>query len=278
MKRTSNTRYLEGVGRRPRRSALAALKFAGLAALALLLVALLADFLTPEDATRPLPDFAAIESVAERKAAFFAYLLPFASEANAAILRERARAEALLARLDRRGRLKGRSLRMFRRLARAYGFEEAAEKEPSRQALVDLLSRIDVIPPSLALAQAALESGWGSSRFAREGNNLFGIWCYEPGCGLVPRRRPPGATHEVKRYESPLDCFQDYIRNLNTNDAYVSMRILRRELRSRGRPLTGLDLAPGLERYSQEGWAYVDKVQSLIHANDLARYDAPSGA
>src|SRR5690606_39546165 len=68
-----------------------------------------------------------------------------------------------------------------------------------------LLRRLDIIPADLALAQAAMESAWGGSRFAREGNNYFGQWCFSKGCGLVPEKRPAGARYEVQRFDSPAE-------------------------------------------------------------------------
>ena len=72
-----------------------------------------------------------------------------------------------------------------------------------------LLNRVDVIPPSLALAQGANESAWGTSRFSKEGNNYFGQWCFKLGCGLVPRQRDSGAQHEVAKFDSPRQSDTD---------------------------------------------------------------------
>ena len=187
------------------------------------------------------------------------------------MLKEREEVKRLLAAFDRKGSLSRRERSQADALLEEFSFDPVESYE--RQTFLDLLSRVDEIPPSLALSQAALESAWGSSRFAREGYNLFGVWCYDPGCGMVPRRRTAGATHEVRIYESPKDSFESYIRNLNTSRFYVGMRTLRRDLRSQGKTLSGHDLAMGLTRYSQEGWDYVAKVQSLILSNKLERFD-----
>jgi Bax protein len=224
------------------------------------------------DLEEPMPDFAAIDDISERKAAFFAFLDPFIHEANGEILEAREHIESLSRRVER-GKLGKRDRLWLQSQGEQYGLSLAEDESPDLAWMEALLLRADVIPPSLALAQAALESGWGTSRFAQQGNNLYGIWCYEPGCGLVPRRRPEGATYEVTRYRSPKECFDDYIRNLNANRAYESLWRLRASARAEGRPLTGVDLAGGLMRYSQEGQLYIDKVRRVIRGNELTRYD-----
>ena len=219
-----------------------------------------------------MPDFQDIDDISERKAAFFSFLEPFSEDANRAIRRDRAR---LLA-AERRflnGPLGRREIRWLRQQMEAYGIEADPDAPLDGEALEKLELRMDIIPPSLALAQAALESGWGTSRFAQQGNNLFGIWCYEPGCGIVPERRPAGATYEVKSYPTPRQSFEDYMRNLNSNAAYRSLWLIREQRRLNGEPITGYALAEGLYRYSQEEWAYVSKVQNLILNNNLEKYD-----
>jgi len=213
----------------------------------------------------PMPDFASIENTDEKKATFFNFLRPFIEKANAELLADR----EILLDLSGQSRLSSRDEAWLRETAQRFGFE-IAEGDPLPESLVkDLLVRVDKIPASLALAQAALESGWGTSRFARQGNNLFGIWCYEPGCGIVPKRRPPGRTYEVKRYATPENSFLDYMENLNSNSAYRELWRIRASLRSDGQPIRGTALAAGLTRYSQEGWEYVEKVRSMIRSNGL---------
>lgn len=224
---------------------------------------------------RNLPDFSAISDTDERKAAFFGFLQPYVNEANREILRKRQRIRRLEQHLDH-GPLNRREARWVRRTAAAYSIDIPEEGRPGLEVIRQLENRIDIIPPSLALAQAALESGWGTSRFARQGNNLFGMWCYTPGCGIVPKRRPAGATYEVKAYPSPRESFLDYIENLNSNPAYASLREIRQSLRESGKPVTGLSLADGLVRYSQEGWTYIGKVKTMIRSNNLEGYDEPN--
>ncbi|MBC2605549.1 glucosaminidase domain-containing protein [Pelagicoccus albus] len=214
-----------------------------------------------------LPNFASIASTPERKKAFFNFLEPFVVEANREILEERSQVESFRDYFEENGELSGKRLVLFNVLRESYGLEmvETAGLED----IAELLNRVDVIPASMVLAQAAIESGWGTSRFARQGNNLFGIWCYEPGCGIVPRRRPAGETYEVAAYDTPRDSFLAYIRNLNTSHHYEALRDIRAAHRENGMEVTGKDLAGGLSNYSQERWTYVRKVRGLIASNRL---------
>lgn len=221
--------------------------------------------------TVAMPNFAAIEDVNARKETFFEFLLPFIEASNESVLRDRARLEGISARVEDGGSISARDRRWLETVAEAYALE--IDGRPDGQILRHLLMRVDIVPADLALAQAALESGWGTSRFAREGNNLFGMWCYQPGCGIVPRNRPAGATHEVARYASPRGSFEAYIRNLNTNRAYLAMRQIRRQLRENDREITGHALAEGLVLYSQEREDYVRKVRAMIRANQLERFN-----
>lgn len=218
-----------------------------------------------------IPDFGAIESVDEKKEAFFQFLLPMVHEENRKLMEKRKRILELKERFDAGKQLGRKQRRWLAEVNAEMEFEGGTPEEP--KFFDHLLTRVDAIPPSLALAQAANESAWGTSRFAREGNNFYGIWCYQPGCGLVPRRRPAGATYEVTRYRSPAESVADYFHNLNTGTAYIGMRAIRKRLRERGEPIRGIALANGLERYSERGMAYVGDIQNLIRSNDLQQYD-----
>ena len=129
---------------------------------------------------------------------------------------------------------------------------------------------------SLALAQAAKESGWGTSRFAREGNNYFGQWCYKAGCGIVPASRAPGRTHEVEAFDSPAESVASYMRNINTHSGYKSFREARKVQRSEADALSGVALAAELSQYSERRDAYVAELRQLIVGNDLDRLDSDS--
>jgi len=272
-KRSPNLSFLRGISTRSKSDyqtwVFVAAAFSLLVITAYSLVNVVEEVLVDRSAVEQvsLPDFSSFQAVAERKAAFFGFLQPFVARANEEILEERARALKLQQRFARIGRLSGGRLEDFNALRDRYKLppvETVAARD--FQALLD---RVDTIPSSLALAQAAIESGWGTSRFARQGNNLFGMWCYRPGCGIVPRRRPEGRTYEVAAYESPYQSFSAYIQNLNTNAHYQTLRDIRSSFRDRGQEASGHDLAGGLVRYSQERWTYVDKVRSMISSNRL---------
>jgi Bax protein len=142
-----------------------------------------------------------------------------------------------------------------------------------KQVVGELLIKIDEVPPSLVVAQAINESGWGRSRFAREANNLFGMWCYTPGCGLVPERRRANDKHEVKRYASIQDSVDEYLRNINRNKAYIELRELRARQRQRMQLLSGGYLAQGLSEYSSIGAEYVNRIRNIIDSRQLDRLD-----
>nr|WP_285817562.1 glucosaminidase domain-containing protein [Echinimonas agarilytica] len=128
-------------------------------------------------------------------------------------------------------------------------------------------SRINTVPVALALAQAAKESGWGTSRFARQGNNLFGQWCFSKGCGLVPLQRKPGAKHEVATFDSPAYSVDAYVRNINANGAYQLLRQHRQSLQNQAMPELVKALILGLGSYSERGQAYVHEVDAMIDNN-----------
>lgn len=216
-----------------------------------------------------LPDFTDYASTADKKQAFFEYLTPRVETALKEVRESRGEVLAIEEDWNRREKLRGRHEKALRRLADEYGLEFDSDRDLTKSDLAALKTRVDVVPVSLVLAQASLESGWGSSRFAREGNNLFGMRCYSKGCGIVPKRRPAGATFEVTRFDTLADCFVAYLKNLNTHNAYAELRRIRANLREQNTEVTGYRLAPGLVRYSEEGWQYVDKIQSFIRSNDL---------
>lgn len=228
----------------------------------LLLIALLATFYVERRQDAP-PDFPALSAGDPRKQAFFDYLLPLIDKANSEIASQRAELEAI-AQLDE---LSGRALRRLERLAAAYGLDPA-DKQP-HALLAETLLRVDEIPPSLILAQAAKESGWGTSRFAVTGSNFFGQRCWEAGCGVTPEQRPAGATFEVASFRDPYESLQSYLRNLNTHPEYATLRAARRTARAEGTQASGLLLAEHLGAYSERRQAYIDDIKTIITANRL---------
>lgn len=219
-----------------------------------------------------LPDLTTVNDVDERKERFFDYLTPLVNDANEDIRAQRERLLGIERRYEATGGIRLADSWWVQRQRVRYDVDPEADLG---EALHTLRRRIDTVPPSLALAQAAIESGWGTSRFALEGNNLFGQWCYREGCGLVPAARPSGARHEVTVFRTVEDAVASYLNNLNVHPAYVPLRELREQARADSRDPSGFELAAGLEQYSERGEPYVREVRTMIRANDLdAREDS----
>ncbi len=238
--------------------------------LAIVLTATALRWLPVDDDTPPpaLPDLRD-ETIDARKEQFFDYLRPLAAEENERQLKYRERLQRIADRLDAGGRVGIFQRRWLTERAAEYRVNHDEEDTDWQPVVNALLLRVDAIPVSLLLAQAAKESGWGTSRFAVDANNLFGEWCFTQGCGLKPAQRRSGQRHEVRAFDSVTDSVRSYIMNLNTHEQYVSLRELRAELRASGAPVTGISLAEGLEFYSERRGAYVVEVQAMIRMNEL---------
>ncbi len=209
-----------------------------------------------------LPDMTAYEQGAERKAAFFDYLKPIVDSQNQAILSDRDKLLGIANDLESADSPSFLQKWRLESLARDYAVEW---NEAQISAVVDELQRrVDAVPIALVLVQAAKESGWGTSKFAREGNNLFGQWCYREGCGIVPEKRKAGATHEVQVFASVDDAIAAYLHNINTGKAYKDLRSIRASARSADREPKAAALADGLILYSERRQAYVDEVKQMI--------------
>ena len=138
--------------------------------------------------------------------------------------------------------------------------------------LSSLKIRMDEIPVSLAIAQAAKETGWGTSRFAQEGNALFGQWTWS-GEGLKPKEAKAGEGHKVMKFNVLQASVRAYQRNLNTHSTYRDFRRARAELRDLGKPLDSLELSKYLNKYAETGNQYVDVLQKIIKQNKLKDFD-----
>ena len=132
--------------------------------------------------------------------------------------------------------------------------------------------RMDEIPTSLAIAQAAKETGWGTSRFAQEGNALFGQWTWS-GEGLKPKDAEKGKGHKVMKFNVLQASVRAYQRNLNTHSTYKNFRKARAELRDSGKPLDSLELSKYLNKYAETGNQYVEVLQKIIKQNKLKDFD-----
>ena len=138
--------------------------------------------------------------------------------------------------------------------------------------LSTLKVRMDTVPVSLAIAQAAKETGWGTSRFALEGNALFGQWTWS-GEGIKPADADHNATHKVMKFKILKSSIRAYQRNLNTHSGYKEFRMARAALRDNRRNLDGLILATYLNKYAETGTEYVKIIKQIIKQNNLTDFD-----
>ncbi len=211
-------------------------------------------------------DLKEVQQVDRKKQVFLQMVLPLVLMVNERLMEQRERLTALAAKLERGQALAAEQQAWLDEMYASYKVEPGD--------IDTLLLRVDVVPPSLALAQAAIESGWGTSRFAREGNALFGQWVWgDDAKGIVPEQRQAGKTHKIRAFETPLEAVAAYIKNLNTHRAYRKLRRMRSDLRDQGAGLNGLTLAGGLEAYSEKGMKYVKLVRNIIAANELRPLD-----
>ena len=142
---------------------------------------------------------------------------------------------------------------------------------PSKDLSV-LKIRMDEIPVSLAIAQAAKETGWGTSRFALEGNALFGQWTWS-GEGLKPKESEKSEGHKVMKFNVLQASVRAYHRNLNTHSSYQEFRFARAKLRDQGKELDSLILSEFLDEYAETGEKYVEVLQQIIEQNNLKDFD-----
>ena len=140
------------------------------------------------------------------------------------------------------------------------------------QDLSKLKMRMDIIPVSIALAQAANESGWGTSRFALEGNALFGQWTWSKK-GITPENQDKDKSHRVLQFQILKASVKAYKNNLNTHNAYKEFREERAKIRQKGKKINGLDLTKYLEKYASIGEKYVEILESIIVKNSLTDFD-----
>ena len=214
--------------------------------------------------------------VPEKKEIFYRFMLPLVMHANAMVLDRRARLRRISLSLAGGRELNDADLAWLRKVAvllRITDDDGAAALGESSAEMQDVigvaLHRLDVIPAGLALGQAAYESGYGTSRFAVQGNALFGQWTFG-GEGLVPeQQRGNLGDHRIAAFEWPFDSVRGYFLNLSSHPAYEELRRLRAELKAAGKPVTSLVLADGLIRYSERGQAYVDTLKGIIRVNKL---------
>ncbi|MEX1036196.1 MAG: glucosaminidase domain-containing protein [Sneathiella sp.] len=211
-------------------------------------------------------DMIDVIEVEERKRTFIKLVLPQVLNINESIVARREQLKMLLERKKAGGTLTANDRKWLEELASRY-----------REKTVDpatLLEKVDKVPVSLALAQAVEESGWGTSRFAREGNALFGQRVWATGEGIVPEDRNDSETHEVRAFKSIAESVRSYVHNLNVHPAYEEFRAAR--ARSHAGPdqdADGLRLIETLHVYSEKGQEYVENLRTLIETNRFQDFE-----
>lgn len=195
---------------------------------------------------------------------FFFQILTMARVENAKILQERQFIKNIYARVGTIGK-ESNEYKMFEKIRKKYKIKETASKE-------EFLTVIDTVPYSLVLAQAAIESGWGKSRFFKEANNIFGQWTWT-GKGLTPANRDAGKKHKIKIFDSLQDAIRGYLMNMNLGWGYKEFRDLRAKMRAQGHKPNGVALSRTLINYSQKKEEYTALLRKFIIQNKLLKYD-----
>ena len=136
----------------------------------------------------------------------------------------------------------------------------------------DLIAKVDIIPVSIALAQAAIESGWGTSRFVSEGNALFGQWSWFKGSGIIPKKRDSDETYEIKSFENLRQSVAAYMKNLNSHNNYSEFRAVRNNYRINNSKINSIKLIKYLSNYA-ENTEYSKILEKIIKKNDLQEFD-----
>ena len=212
-----------------------------------------------------------LDFLSQSKKDFVKTLLPLISYQNQNILLERSKLEELRASLIDHNTLPNNDLKFLNKISQKYRIKTA---DKHKYDLVnELLNRVDIIPNSIVLAQAANESGWGSSRFAREFNALFGEYTYDYSDGVVPLLREEGEKHLVKTFASVDKSVQSYFNNLNSHYAYEDFRKVREMMREKNNFSNIKLLVEELDSYAAD-INYISTINAIIDANKLDQFDA----
>ncbi len=207
-----------------------------------------------------------IKDTKRKKAAFISIMLPKIHQANYKIIQERHFIESFFKKVIFLNSSRSRKdIEKLFKLAQKYKIKDVYDVKA-------YLKRIDLIPVSLVLAQGALESAWGKSRFAREANNIFGQWTYQSK-GLVPKNRVAGKRHKIKIFDSIGDSIEAYMLNLNRNKAYKKFRNKREKETHLRHIFTGIAAADTMEKYSGIGKEYNEILKKMIRKNRFEQFD-----
>ena len=205
-------------------------------------------------------DLDEIKDTKLKKETFIKIVLPLVVAENEKILDDRFKLKNILSRKITTDKEKD----WLRQKLREYKVKNSDMSELKR--------RMDIIPVSIALAQAAKESGWGTSRFALEGNEIFGQWTWT-GQGIEPLNKGKHENHKILRFPILRASVKAYKNNLNTHKGYSDFREKRATLRKRNKKIKGLDLTDGLNKYAQTGKEYTDMLEKIIKQNDLDDFE-----
>ncbi len=208
--------------------------------------------------------------LSESKKDFVKTLLPLISYENQNILLERSKLENIRSFLDSNNTLSKTDLIFLNKVSKKYRIK--ATDKHKYDLVIELLDRVDVIPNSIVIAQAANESGWGTSRFAKEFNALFGEYTYSYSNGVVPLSREEGEKHLVKVFDSIDKSIQSYFNNLNSHYAYEDFREVRKIMREKNNFNNIKLLVDELDSYAAD-INYINTINSIIDANKLGQFD-----
>jgi len=206
-----------------------------------------------------------IKNISQQKKAFVEIMLPLIQTENQHILSTREKIIKIFN--DPYFMLNPKNIEFLSKIAKKYKIKDIFSKEK-------FFKKIDSIPPSLALAQAAIESGWGKSRFVRKANNIFGHWEYS-NRGLKPKDTYDNIdiNYSLKIFPSLEDSIKAYMLNLNRNPAYKEFRNIRYKYKLNNIPFNGIDAAKTMRLYSQQKEIYVKLLQTMITQNHWERFD-----
>jgi Bax protein len=206
-----------------------------------------------------------IKDTKQKTNTFFEYLYPMVEEANNNILKQREFVKQFFKTHTKPFDTTSKQHQKLLELANTYKIKDIYN-------INKYLKKINIVPPSMTLAQAAVESNWGKSRFTKEANNIFGQWTYK-GKGLVPKRRRSGHNHKIKLYSSLEKSIEGYMELLNKGTAYKRFRNLRQRYIDKNVAPNGYALSQTMINYSGIGKKYLKILRSVIRKYDLQKYD-----
>ena len=214
-------------------------------------------------------DFSEIQDVPTKKKLFYLVTLPLIYNANASIMQERRMVINIEKKFARKELNKNETDEVIR-LSKKYKLDYS---EINTKLFRKLKQRINIIPVSLALGQAIIESGWGQSRFATEGNALYGQWTTSEDKGIIPQDRDEDKTHAVLKFKNLSESVEAYMFNINTHQAYYNFRVIRR-IDERIKYTDPISMkVKYLAAYAEIGDKYVDKLELIIASNNLQEFD-----